>query len=77
MILEARNSLAAVDHRDFAAEAGEEVGLFHGGIAAADHHDLLAAVEEAVAGGAGADAVADELLLGWAGRASGPRRRRR
>ncbi len=55
--------VAAVDQRDFTAEAGEEVGLFHGGIAAAHHHDLLVAVEEAVAGGAGADAVADELLL--------------
>ena len=57
--------VAAVDQRDFAAEAGEEIGLFHGGIAAAHHHDLLAAVEEAVAGGAGADAVADQLLLGF------------
>ena len=50
---------------DFAAEAREEVGLFHGGIAAADHHDLLAAIEEAVAGGASADAVADQLLLAF------------
>ena len=51
--------------RDLAAEAREEVGLFHGRIAAADHHDVLAAIEEAVAGGAGADAVADQLLLGF------------
>ena len=57
--------LAAVHQGDLAAEARQEVGLFHGGIAAADHHDLLAAIEEAVAGGAGADAVADQLLLRW------------
>ena len=56
--------VAAMDQRDFLAEAGEEVRLFHGRIAAADHHDLLAAIEEAVARRAGADAMADELLLG-------------
>ena len=50
--------------RDLAAEAGQEVGLLHGGIAAADDHDLLLAIEEAIAGGAGADAMADQFLLG-------------
>src|SRR4029077_15386060 len=28
-------------------------------------HDLFAAMEKSVTGGAGADAAADELLLGW------------
>jgi hypothetical protein len=54
----------AVDEGDLGGEAGEEEGLFHGGVAAADDGDLLAGGEEAVAGGAGADAVADEGLLG-------------
>ena len=49
--------------RDLAAEAREEIGLLHGGIAAADHHDLAAAIKEAIAGGAGTDAMADELVL--------------
>src|SRR5208282_4173385 len=49
--------------RDLAAEAREEIRLLHGGIAAADDHDFAAAIEEAVARGAGADAVADQLLL--------------
>ena len=56
--------LAAVDERDFAGEAGKEERLFHGGVAAADDSDLFAGEKEAVAGGAGADAVADEGLLG-------------
>src|SRR4029077_1570622 len=43
----------------------KEVGFFHGRIATADHHDLSAAMEESVTGGAGADAAANELLLGW------------
>ena len=64
MIFEARNSFGAVDERDLGGEAGEEEGLFHGGVAAADDGDLFAGGEEAVAGGAGADAVADERLLG-------------
>jgi hypothetical protein len=54
----------AVDERNFGGEAGEEESLFHGGVAAADDSDLLAGGEEAVAGGAGADAVADEGLFG-------------
>ena len=69
--------IAAMDQRHLCAEAREEVGFFHGGIAAADHHDLLAAVKEAVAGGAGTDAVADQLLLDSAAPASAPKRRRR
>ena len=48
---------------DLGGEASEEQRLFHGGIAAADDGDLLARGEEAVAGGAGADAVADQRLL--------------
>ena len=52
---------AAMHDGDFAAEAGEEIGLFHGGIAAADDDDLFAAIEEAVAGGATAHAFADQL----------------
>ena len=66
MILEARKLLAAVDDGDLGGEAGEEEGLFHGGVAAADDGDLFAGGEETVAGGAGADAVADEGLLGRA-----------
>ena len=54
----------AVDEGDFGGKASEEESLFHGGVAAADDCDLLAGGEEAVAGGAGADAVADEGLLG-------------
>src|ERR1700742_899022 len=55
---------AAVDDRDLGGEAGEEESFLHGGVAAADDSDFHAAGEEAVAGGAGADAVADECLLG-------------
>ena len=54
----------AVDERDLAGEAGEEESLFHGGVATADDGDLLTTGEEAVAGGARADAMADEGLLG-------------
>ena len=56
--------ISAVDQGDFGGEAGEEEGLFHGGVAAADDGDFLAGGEEAVAGGAGGNAVADESLLG-------------
>jgi hypothetical protein len=68
--------LAAVDEGDLGGEAGEEERLFHGGVAAADDGDLLAGGEEAVAGGAGADAVADERLLEGrpSQRAGAPRR---
>ena len=62
--LRGAKSFASVDERDLGGEAGEEESLFHGGVAAADHGDLFAGEEEAVAGGAGADAVADEGLLG-------------
>src|SRR5258708_3519770 len=55
--------LAAVDHRHFFAETGQEIRFFHGRISAADDHNLLPAIEKTVAGGAGADAMADELLL--------------
>jgi len=55
---------AAIDDRDLGGEAREEKGFFHGGVAAADDGDLFAGGEEAVAGGAGADAEADECLLG-------------
>ncbi len=55
--------LAAMEQGDLGGEAGEEERFLHGGIAAADDGDLLAGEKEAVAGGAGADAVADERLL--------------
>ena len=57
-------AVGAVDQRHFGREAGEEESLFHGAVATADDGDLLAAGEESVAGGAGADAVADEGLFG-------------
>ena len=67
--------IAAVDQVDFAGVAAEEVGLFHGGIAAADDGNGLAAEKETVAGGAGRDAVAEELAFGLqaehAGRGAG------
>ena len=56
--------LAAVEEGDLGGEAGEEEGFFHGGVASADDGDFLSGEEEAVAGGAGADAVSDEGLLG-------------
>ena len=55
---------SAVDDGDLLGEAREEERFFHGGVAATDDRDLETACEEAVAGGAGADAVADEGLLG-------------
>ena len=55
--------LAAMNKRDFAAEAAKEIGFFHRRIAAADHHDFFLAKEKAIAGSAGADAVADQLVL--------------
>src|ERR1700677_2430129 len=55
---------SAIDQCDLRGETGEEESFLHGGIAAADDCDLFAGEEEAVAGGAGADAVADEGLLG-------------
>ena len=55
--------LRAVDDGDLGGEAGEEEGLFHGGVAAADDGDLFAGGEEAVTGGAGGDSVADEGLF--------------
>src|SRR5579864_5211169 len=55
--------IAPVHYRHFLAETRQEVGLFHGRIAAADHHDFLAPIKKTVAGGTGADAVSDELLL--------------
>ena len=57
-------ALGAVDEGDFAREAGEEEGFLHGRVAAADHRDGLARGEEAIAGGAGADAMANEGLFG-------------
>ena len=55
--------VAAVDDSDGGTEAGEEVGVGHGGVAAAEHRDFLAGEEEAVAGGAIGDAMAGVLLL--------------
>src|ERR1035438_5525659 len=52
-----------MDQTDLRAKAGEEVGLFHGGIAAADDHDLAFLVKRSIAGGAGTDSVADQLLF--------------
>lgn len=48
---------------DRASEAGQEGCLFHRGVAAADHDDVLVTEEEAVAGGAGADAAAEEAFF--------------
>ncbi|CAM5289963.1 hypothetical protein SSCI18S_00268 [Sphingobium scionense] len=45
------------------AVVGEVERFLDRRIAAADDHDLLAAIEEAVAGGAGADALALQMLL--------------
>ena len=56
--------LAAMEDGHLGAEAGEEERFFHGGVATADDRDFPAGEEEAVAGGAGADTVADERLLG-------------
>jgi hypothetical protein len=62
MIFEARRLVAAVDEVTF-GELGEERGLLDGRVAAADHGDLLVAEEEPVAGGAGGQAVAEQLGL--------------
>ena len=48
---------------DLLGELGEEHALLDSGVAAADHRDRLVAVQGAVAGGAPADAAADELRL--------------
>src|SRR5262245_13634762 len=55
--------IAPMYQRHLGAEAREKVRLLHGRIAAANHHNLLAAVEKSIAGGAGAHAVSDQLLL--------------
>ncbi len=54
---------AAVHEGNAAGEAGEEGCFFHGGVTAADHDDVLVAEEETVAGGAGADAAAEEAFF--------------
>jgi hypothetical protein len=56
-------TFAAMNERDLGGEAGEEDRFLHGGVAAADHDDFFAGKEKAVAGGAGRNAVADQLLL--------------
>jgi len=56
---------------DLLGELGEEHALLDGGVAAADDGDRLVPVQGAVAGGAPADAAADEL--GLAGDARPPR----
>ena len=73
MIFEARNCSRRCTSVTSRTEARQEIRLLHGRIAAADHHDLAIAVKRAVAGGAGADAVADQLLFV---RQSQPSRRR-
>jgi hypothetical protein len=55
---------SAINDGDFGREASEEESLFHGRVAAADDGDLFSGGEESVTGGTGADAVADESLLG-------------
>ena len=55
--------LRAVDDGDLGGEASQKDRLLHRGVAAADDGDLLAAGEEAVAGGARADAEANQRLL--------------
>ncbi len=62
MILEVE-LLAPVHQRHLAAEARQEIGLFHGRIAAAHHHDLLVPMEETVAGRARAYAAANQLVF--------------
>jgi len=54
----------AVDEGDLGGETGEEDGFLHGAVASADDGDFFAAGEESVAGCAGADAEADQGLLG-------------
>ncbi len=55
--------VTAVHHGHLGGEAGEEDGLFEGGVAPAGHGDVLLAEEEPVAGGAGRDPVAEEAAL--------------
>ena len=67
--------VAAMQQRDFARKSREERGFLHGGVAAADHHDFLAAEKEAVAGGAGGNAVAQQLRAPIRSPACAPKRR--
>jgi hypothetical protein len=55
--------MAPVSQGDFGSKAREEIRLFHRGIAAAGHHYFAIAVKRAIASSAGADALADQLLL--------------
>ena len=48
----------------FVGELGEEDGLLEGRVTAADDGDVVAAEEEPVAGGAGRQAVSEQLRLG-------------
>ena len=50
-----------MDEGDLVGELGEEHRLLDGGVAAADDGDVVVPEEEAVAGGAGRDAVAEQL----------------
>ena len=52
-----------MDDRDLLRKAAEKVRLLECGIAAADHCDVVVTEEESVAGGAGREAVTDELGL--------------
>ena len=63
MILLARNSSRRWMIVTVSAKRVRKRGLLHRRVAAADDHDVLVAEEEAVAGGAGRDAVAEQLLL--------------
>ena len=65
MIFDARSSSRRWIDVDLRGELGEEGRLLEGGVAPADHGDRLVLEEEAVAGGAGRDAVADELASRW------------
>ena len=56
---------ASMKQMNAAGEARQEHGLFHGRIASAHDGDLFAAKEKSVASGAGGDAMADELALGF------------
>ena len=55
--------VAAVDQGDAAGEPGQEGGLLHRGVTTADDGDVLVTEEEPVAGGAGAHAHAEQLVL--------------
>ena len=52
-----------MDQGDAGGEAGQECGLFDGGIPAADDGNVLVAEEEAVAGGAPGDAPPGQAIL--------------